>query len=164
MTTKTDFTPEAWQAIVAAPAAITQLVMTASFGPGDVRKETMALINKSEALMKDPGDLPLLQALAAELKHNKEASKDAPHTPPPSEHQDAAVEKARILASLQSVRAAVDATATPQEAAQLKQWLYSVGEAVANAAKEGDFMGIAGQRVSAAETAVLGEIKAALGL
>ena len=39
-----------------------------------------------------------------------------------------------------------------------------VAEAVANAAKEGDFMGIGGQRVSAAETAVLGEIKAALGL
>jgi hypothetical protein len=38
-----------------------------------------------------------------------------------------------------------------------------VGEAVAKAAKEGDFMGIGGKKVSDAEAAVLGEIKAALG-
>jgi hypothetical protein len=164
VTTKTDFKPEAWQAIVAAPAAITQLVMTASFGPGDVRKETMALVHEIEALEKEPGDLPLLKDLAAELKHNQEAAKNAPHTPPPSEHQDADAEKTRILASLKSVRAAVDATATAQEAAALKQWLYSIGGAVASASKEGDFMGFGGKKVSDAETAVLGEIKATLGL
>jgi len=32
MATKTDFTPEAWQAIIAAPTAIGQLVITASLG------------------------------------------------------------------------------------------------------------------------------------
>jgi hypothetical protein len=73
------------------------------------------------------------------------------------------VQKAQILAGLQTAIAAVDATATPEEAAQLKQWLYGVGEAVAKAAKEGDFMGIGGKKVSDAEAAVLGEIKAALG-
>ena len=85
------------------------------------RKEALALVHKVEALVKEPGDLPLLKDLAAELKHNNEAAKDAP--PPPSKHQDPDVEKARILASLHSMSVAVDAKASPQAAAQLKQWL-----------------------------------------
>ena len=169
MTTKTDYTPEAWQAILAAPAAIGQLVITASFGLGDVLKEAKALSQQMNALVQQPGDLPLLVALAADFKQKQEAEKAqgakpaTPATPAP-EKQDSAVQKAQLIAGLQAAIAAVDATATPQEAAQLKQWFYGVGDAVAKAAKEGDFFGMDGQQVSAAEAAVLGEIKAVLGL
>ncbi|MEZ4611186.1 MAG: hypothetical protein R2838_13250 [Caldilineaceae bacterium] len=52
-----------------------------------------------------------------------------------------------MLAVVQSAAAAIDAKAGPDEATKAKQWLYSLGEAAANAAKEGDFMGIGGQRV-----------------
>jgi hypothetical protein len=175
MTTKTDYTPEAWQAILAAPAAIGTLVMTASFGLGDVLKEAKALSQQLNALVEQPGDLPLLVALAADFKQKLEAekaqaaksaagAKPATPTPPAPEKQDPAAQKAQLLAGLQAAIAAVDATATPEEAAQLKQWLYGVGDAVAKAAKEGDFMGIGGKQVSATEAAVLGEIKTVLGL
>ena len=168
MTTKTDFTPEAWQAILAAPAAIGTLVITASFGLGDMIKEAGALSKQIDALVQQPGDLPLLVALAADFKQKQEAekaqaAKPAPATPAP-EKQDPAVQKAQLMAGLQAAIAAVNATATAQEAAQFKQWLYGVGDAVAKAAKEGDFFGIGGQQVSAAEAAVLGEIKTVLGL
>ncbi len=169
MTTKTDFTPEAWQAILAAPAAIGTLVMTASFGLGDVLKEAKALSQQMNALVQQPGDLPLLVALAADYKQKQEAEKAqaakpaTPATPAP-EKQDPAAQKAQLMAGLQAAVAAVDATATPEEAAQLKQWLYGVGDAVAKAAKEGDFFGIGGKQVSDAEAAVLVEIKTALGL
>jgi hypothetical protein len=169
MTTKTDFTPEAWQAILATPAAIGALVMSASFGLGDIIKEASALSQQIDTLVQQPGDLPLLVALAADYKQKQEAEKAqgakpaTPATPAP-EKQDPAVQKAQHLAGVQAARAALDATATPQEAAQLKQWLYGVGDAVAKAAKEGDFFGIGGQQVSAAEAAVLVEIKSALGL
>lgn len=169
MTTKTDFTPEAWQAILAAPGAIGTLVMSASFGLGDMIKEASALSKQIDALMQQPGDLPLLVALAADYKQKQEAEKAqaakpaTPATPTPAK-QDPAAQKAQQMASLQAAVAAVDATATPEEAAQLKQWLYSVGDAVAKAAKEGDFFGIGGKQVSDAEAAVLVEIKTALGL
>ncbi len=168
MTTKTDFTPEAWQAILAAPAAIGTLVISASFGLGDVIKEAGALSKQIATLVQQPGDLPLLVALAADLKQKQEAEKakaatPAPATPAP-EKQDPAVQKAQLMAGLQAAIAAVDATATAQEAAQFKQWLYGVGDAVAKAAKEGDLFGIGGQQVSAAEAAVLAEIKTVLGL
>jgi hypothetical protein len=169
MTTKTDFTPEAWQAILAAPGAIGTLVMNASFGLGDMIKEASALSKQIDALVQQPGDLPLLVALAADYKQKQEAEKaqaTKPATPatPAPEKQDPAVQKAQLLAGVQAAVAALDATATPQEAAQLKQWLYGVGDAVAKAAKEGDFFGIGGKQVSDAEAAVLVEIKTALGL
>ncbi len=169
MTTKADFTPEAWQAILAAPGAIGTLVMNASFGPGDMIKEASALSKQIDALVQQPGDLPLLVALAADYKQKQEAEKAqaakpaTPATPAP-EKQDPAVQKAQLLAGVQAAVAALDATATPEEAAQLKQWLYGVGDAVAKAAKEGDFFGIGGKQVSDAEAAVLAEIKTALGL
>ena len=169
MTTKADFTPEAWQAILAAPGAIGTLVMNASFGLGDMIKEAGALSKQIDALVQQPGDLPLLVALAADYKQKQEAEKAqaakpaTPATPAP-EKQDPAVQKAQLLAGVQAAVAALDATATPEEAAQLKQWLYGVGDAVAKAAKEGDFFGIGGKQVSDAEAAVLAEIKTALGL
>ena len=169
MTTKTDFTPEAWQALLAAPGAIGTLVMNASFGLGDMIKEAGALSKQIDALVQQPGDLPLLVALAADYKQKQEAEKAqaakpaAPATPAP-EKPDPAVQKAQQMADVQAARAALDATATPQEAAQLKQWLYGVGDAVAKAAKEGDFFGIGGKQVSDAEAAVLVEIKTVLGL
>lgn len=169
MTTKADFTPEAWQAILAAPGAIGTLVMNASFGLGDMIKEAGALSKQIDALVQQPGDLPLLVALAADYKQKQEAEKAqgakpaTPATPAP-EKQDPAVQKAQQMAGLQAAVAALDATATPEEAAQLKQWLYGVGDAVAKAAKEGDFFGIGGKQVSDAEAAVLVEIKTALGL
>ena len=169
MTTKTDFTPEAWQAILAAPGAIGTLVMNASFGLGDMIKEAGALSKQIDALVQQPGDLPLLVALAADYKQQQEAEKaqaTKPATPatPAPEKQDPAAQKAQLLAGVQAAVVAVDATATPEEAAQLKQWLYGVGDAVAKAAKEGDFFGIGGKQVSDAEAAVLVEIKTALGL
>jgi len=77
---------------------------------------------------------------------------------------DPAVRKAQLLDDLKSAVAAVDATASPQESDDFRRWLYSTGEAVANAAKEGGFLGIGGKLVSPAEEAVLVEIKAVLGL
>ena len=143
--------------------------MNTSFGLGNMIKETSALSQQIDALVQQPGDLPLLVALAADYKQKQEAEKAqgakpaTPATPAP-EKQDPAVQKAQHLAGVQAARAALDATATPQEAAQLKQWLYGVGDAVAKAAKEGDFFGIGGKQVSDAEAAVLVEIKTALGL
>jgi hypothetical protein len=169
MSTQTDYTPEAWKAITGAPAGITQLVVTASFGVGDLIKEAKALGQRIEALAQQPGDLPLMAALAADLKQQQEDEKkvrvtSSSSSSSSSQKEDPAVQKARLLAELGTAVAAVDATATPEEAAQLKQWLYGVGDAVAKAAKEGDFLGFGGKQVSDAEAAVLVEIKGVLGL
>lgn len=163
MATKTDFTPEAWKAILDAPGAVATLVVTASFGVGDLLKEMKALSDQMQALVKQPGDLPLVQAVAADVKAQMESHK-VTSSPSSHEKEDPAVAKAKAMATLTAAVTALDASATPEEGAQLKQWLYGVGDAVAKAAKEGDFLGFGGTQVSDAETAVLAEIKTALGI
>jgi hypothetical protein len=164
MTTKTDFTPDAWKAILDAPAAIAQLVVTASLGLGDLMQEMKALSGQLQALVREPGDLPLLQALGADIKAQMESHEVTSSPSSTQQKEDPAVAKARSMATLTAAVTALDATATPEEAAQVKQWLYGIGDAVSKAAKEGDMFGFGGTQVSDAETAVLAEIKSALGI
>jgi hypothetical protein len=53
--------------------------------------------------------------------------------------------------------------AEPNEAAEYREWVMSVAQATAEAAKEGGFLGIGGVRVSPDEQRTLDEIAAALG-
>ena len=160
MTTKADFTTDEWQSIVQAPMAIGGLVTLASPAIGDAMKESMSVAKKIAELAQNTGNEELLGALAEEFK-SRATAKEAQLK---LETRDPAAVKAQMLGVVQSAAAAIDAKAAPEEAAKAKQWLYSLGEAAANAAKEGDFMGIGGQRVSPEEEAVLGEIKTALGI
>jgi hypothetical protein len=57
----------------------------------------------------------------------------------------------------------VDAKA-PDDSAAFKDWLRQISQHVAEAAKEGGFLGIGGVLVSDAEKATLAEISSALGL
>ncbi|MCB0197798.1 MAG: hypothetical protein KDJ65_37990 [Anaerolineae bacterium] len=165
MTTKADFTNEEWQNVVKAPMSIGGLVIMASFSIGDTIFESLSIGKKLAELTQTAKGDTLMAALAADYadKENSKALKEA-LKPSKEESRDPAAFKAKMLGDLKSAVAAIDAKASPEEAAELKQWLYSVGEATANAAKEGDFMGIGGQRVSPEEEAVLAEIKSALGL
>ena len=71
--------------------------------------------------------------------------------------------KGAILAALGRTAALVDEKA-PDDAAGLKAWLFQVSERVANAAREGGFMGFGGVRVSDAEKATLEDVSKALQL
>jgi hypothetical protein len=70
---------------------------------------------------------------------------------------------ADALESLQAAAALVDSRAAPQDAAAYKAMLLAVAARVARAAREGGFLGIGGQQVSAAEAAALETIRLALG-
>ena len=71
--------------------------------------------------------------------------------------------KARCVETLGQARAVVDAKA-PDDAPTFKEWLREISQHVAEAAKEGGFLGIGGVLVSEAERATLTEISSALGL
>jgi len=62
---------------------------------------------------------------------------------------------------LQQAGAVVEAKA-PGDAAAFKGWLRQISQHVAEASKEGGFLGIGGVRVSEAEKATLAEISSAL--
>jgi hypothetical protein len=74
-------------------------------------------------------------------------------------------EKLRAQA-LDDCRAALPllAKVSPQQASEYKQWAMAVAEKVAMASTEGGFLGFGGERLSANEQKLLGELKTALGL
>lgn len=52
---------------------------------------------------------------------------------------------------------------TAEEAQTYKNWVISIAEDVANAAKEGDFLGFGGERISENEQNLLNEMRSQLG-
>ena len=71
--------------------------------------------------------------------------------------------KAKCIDTLRQVAEVVDAKA-PSDATAFKTWLRQISQHVAEAAKEGGFLGIGGVAVSDAEKATLAEISKALKL
>lgn len=160
MATKADFTPEEWQSILQAPMAIGALITLSSPAMGDAIKESMAVAAAIAKTAQGEGGNALLTALAAEYT-DRETAKAAQ---PDLTSRDPAEVKAQLLGVVTAAGAALGSKGEAEDMAQVKAWFYSLGETAANAAKEGDFMGIGGQRVNAAEEAALADIKSALGL
>jgi hypothetical protein len=73
----------------------------------------------------------------------------------------AASVKPNAIEALRKVSALLD-TKAPEDAAAFKAWLRATAQRVAEAAKEGGFLGFGGVQVSDAEKATLTEISAAL--
>jgi hypothetical protein len=66
------------------------------------------------------------------------------------------------LETIRRARAAVDRM-QGQDANEYRLWVITIAQKVAEASKEGGFLGIGGKRVSADETAALREIAEAIG-
>ena len=71
--------------------------------------------------------------------------------------------KDKCIETLRQAAAVIDAKA-PGDAAAFKGWLRQISQHVAEASKEGGFLGIGGVAVSEAEKATLAEISSALKL
>ena len=71
--------------------------------------------------------------------------------------------KAKCIETLRQAGAVLDAKA-PGDAAAFKGWLRQISQHLAEASKEGGFLGIGGVAVSEAEKATLTEISSALKL
>ena len=68
-----------------------------------------------------------------------------------------------LIDDCKEVSQLLDDKASPEEAAEYRQWALSVAEAVAKASKEGGFLGFGGTRVSEGEKQAISDIANALG-
>ena len=157
--TKNDFTPEEWLAVVGAPIRVSMVISLASPAAGDMPKESMALAKKVAEIANNPSAVGLLAEMAGEYKDRQKLKQAQPELD--KSNLDAA--RAKILDDVRASVATLDAKAG-EEAAPIKSWLYNVAVATAEAAREGDFMGIGGVRVNEAEKAALQQLAEILGV
>jgi hypothetical protein len=161
MATKTDFTAEEWKQIQRAPFMAGLAVVAASpSGPFGVVKELFA-VGKMLGEVKTQGTSnDLIKALVADIEAGaKDLSAPAElKGKTPEQVKSYAIESVRQVATL------IDKKTKPDEAQGFKQWLVSVAQKVAEAAKEGGFLGFGGTRVSEEEAATIKELSTTLGV
>ncbi len=159
MTTKSDFSSEEWTLLVQAPMSVSALITLSSPALGDALKESMAVAKQIAATAQADDNGELLAALVGEYQNKDEIKQAQPEmkSKDPNESMD------QLLASLSAAADVLNAKTLPEEADEVKQWLNSLAVTAAEAAKEGDFMGIGGVRVNDKEKAMLRQIAQSLG-
>ena len=163
MTTKADYSNEEWLQVMKTPIYAGFYVMFADPSFTGMLKEMKAM---GEVIQKadPPGHAKDLVAdIAADYEQMTEEKESfAQDQIPKSADQETA--KRYILDKVREGVAIIAERAESMEVLAFKQWLVAVATAVAEAAKEGGFLGIGGQFVSQREESALEEISNTLGL
>ena len=162
MADKNDFTPEEWtkilESIVAAGLAVSAADRSGWWG---TLKEAAASTPALAETKRDPRSNELIRAAIAAFERSNDGSILAIRERFAKAEPTVCVE--RSLASLREVSVIVEAKA-PDEAEGFKAWLREISQKVAEAAREGSFLGLGGVRVSDAEKSALRDISKALGM
>jgi len=161
MASRSDFTPEEWAQVERSPMMASIAVVAASpSGPFGVLKEVFAVAKLIAESKAKGGASPLVDAVVADI-----TTKEGMERAKPTDLKGMSPEQARAHAmdALKRVAELVDRKA-PADAPAFKQWLQDVALRVANAAKEGGFLGIGGTLVSKGEQAALEQLSQMLGV
>ncbi len=164
MANKASFTPDEWKQLLESPMLASMAVTAAEpSGLWGMLKESVAAGGVLAKAKADAGTNELIKAVVADFAtaEGRGAARDGLQArltgSKPAEVKD------KAIAGLRQVAALLDAKA-PSDAAAFKSWLQSIGQHVAEASKEGGFLGFGGVQVSDAEKATLTEISSALRL
>lgn len=158
MTTQTDYTPEEWKEIIEAPVAVAMLVVTSDIsGPIGLTQELVAM-GKSALESGKQSSSALLHSIAISLE-----SKDRPKPERPKVSGKPEEVAQAMIATITADVAIVEQKA-PAEVDAYKSWLMAIAVQVANASKEGGFLGFGGTRVSGGEQAALERLATTLGV
>ena len=164
MAQKSDFTPDEWHRLIAAPM-IAGVAVTAADPSGlwGLLQESLASGGALLEAKRDAAANPLVKAIVADFEspEGRAAARDGVKErltgKSPADISKAAVQ------GLKELSAILDAKA-PADAAAFKSWLGEIARRVAEAGKEGGFLGFGGVSVSDAEKATLAEINSVLGV
>ena len=161
MADKSNFTAEEWAALLKAPAMAGVAIIAADpSGPFGAIKESFATGKALAEVKVQGGANALIDAVVQDL-----ATPEGREIAKPSGMLGSSLEEAQANA-LSVCRSAADIVTAkaPAEAEAFKQWLFSISQRVAEASKEGGFLGFGGTLVSEQEQAALQAISGALGL
>lgn len=162
MTTKADFSADEWTLLLDVPPAIGTAIMHAGRSGLGSMKEAMAMASGILGARDGYEGNELVESLVeARLTGGEKSAIETLNSPyvglQPDEILEDAVSKCHTVAKL------LNEKATQAEADGFIDWSISIAEKVANAAKEGGFLGIGGERVSEEEARAISAIRKALG-
>lgn len=167
---------EEWGDVISVPASIGALVVTADpSGPMGLIKEFRAIMDSIKSYSEQyAASSPLMGAIQtylntkpteeeeADLKRWAEEQQDEMKVNKPETPEEMKVlVRERTTAVLALLRSK---GASEEDISLFKNLMYTVADNVANASKEGGFLGFGGTRVSEAEESVLAQIKAELAV
>lgn len=163
MSDRTAFSDEEWarvlQSVTLAGIAVTAASPSGLWG---LIKESFAAGSVLAHARTDAGTCALARAVVDDLQTAEGRSK-ARQGIEVQAGDKAETIQARAIEALAQVGTLVDARA-PDDAQAFKAWLRGISQRVAEAAKEGGFLGFGGVQVSDAEQKALADISAALKL
>ncbi len=151
---KATFTDEEWKKIRLAPLAVTFYVVSSSpSGVSGVSKEVIAAGDAMKALVKDALPTSLVDVAFGSFEGKLDIDNE--------EGFDESAPRGSMLGVVQAAAAAVKAK-SPVNATSFRDTLVALAQKVAEASKEGGFLGIGGTRVSKEEEQAIAEVAAAV--
>jgi hypothetical protein len=162
MTNRDAFTTDEWAQLETAPIYAGMGIITSDPAITSIFKETAAL---AKAVVQNPIPVEaqdLVGGIVADFRkkaENKEKFKE-----PEFDTKDPQVIMQQIYDYVGGAAAIVDEKASAAEAQGYKEWMLGVAKSVAEAGKEGGFLGIGAVRVSDQEQTVLNNYSKTLGL
>ena len=162
MSTKEDYTPEQWQLLIDVPPMVGTAVMVAGKSGLGSLKEAFALASSVLSGKDGYEDNQLIQSLIQSRMKDGQRSQIESLSDNPYRSKQPIELADEVAKKCQQVNQLLAEKSTVAEAGGYKQWVLDVGQKVANAAKDGGFLGVGGQRVSEAEQEVLDKLAAAL--
>jgi len=164
MADKSSFTPDEWKLLLES-VMMASIAITAAepHGLWGLLQESFAGGAELAKAKMDPGADALIKAVVADFGTAegrgiaRDGLKEKLTSSKPTDIKGECIETLRRVAEVVDAKAPADANA-------FKMWLRQISQHVAEAAKEGGFLGIGGVAVSEAEKATLTEISNALKL
>jgi hypothetical protein len=159
MATKADFTDEEWTRLERAPIVAGMAISLADpGGPIEAFKETHASVQSILDTALAEGQSELVESVAKGAAEKARARQN----PLGDFRPKGATAGQEILDELSAVNGLLTEKATPEEAQAFREWLLDTAQRVADAAKEGGFMGFRAERVSEGEQRMLEQLRQTL--
>lgn len=164
MSVLADYTQDEIEKLMAAPMLVSMYVMGSSLsGPIGLVKEMMAGVETAIEAGKNAAPDSLFNALWSEQNMKIQQDKmqqETRESTAGAQNMDEA--KAKMLGDIKNAVGILSAKGSPEEVVAYKKLMTEVAQNVANAAREGGFMGIGGELVNDAERTAMSDIQNAV--
>jgi hypothetical protein len=161
VTTKSDYTPEEWKSVVAAPYYAGSLIILADINFAYFKE--VAALAKAVTDSAAQSDSDLIKAAAVDFVSKETQKEIKPELEKLKGEKDPAALKAAIFDYITGAAGLV-AAKSAEDGQAYAGWLMHLAQATAEGSKEGGVLGIGAVRVSDKEQAALDELADTLGI